>query len=120
METMSAGPVLERTARSDNWPKRVTRPAPAAWAASIMARRSSEASITGSVPQFRAPQAGRQQHGEHRRTDPEPDHRAEIIGARVAHNRHALLDQHTRDVLLNPGADVGEDADHSHRRPRHA
>src|SRR5690606_31427526 len=120
METRSAGPLLARTASSESCPNRCCRPSPAACAAAIIACRSEEASIMcpvlRSIPEPGVPQAGGEQHRQHRRADPEPDHRSEVIAAYVASQGHALLDQLAGDVFLDAGADVAEDADHAHRR----
>src|SRR3546814_539257 len=126
IDTRSAGPLLLRTAISDRRAKCAFSPSPAARAASIIAIRSGEAfSTCGSfasnlIAQARAPQAGGQQQRQHRRADPEPDRRTEVVHAHAVDHAHAGLDQRAGHLFLDPRADVAEDPDHAHRRTGHA
>src|SRR5687768_6582089 len=75
-----------------------------------------DAKRLSSIAQLDAPQARGQQHGNERRTEPEPDHRAEVVGAYAVDEGHAALDQVAADVLLNRGTHIAEDSDEPHRR----
>src|SRR3546814_11001319 len=92
-------------------------PSPAARAASIIAIRSGEAfSTCGSfasnlIAQARAPQAGGQQQRQHRRADPEPDRRTEVVPAHTVDHDHAGLDQRPEPLSLEPPHDVTEHTD---------
>src|SRR5690606_5333440 len=105
IETRSAGPLLERMSSAASFEQCARNPRPAARAASIIANSSSEAcSMSSSVLEPGAPEAGGQQHRNHRRSDPEPDRGPEIVDPLVADDAHTALDQDPRHLFLRRGA----------------